>query len=402
MRTCSASTGRASIGLDATLDIMGFVRRPARSVPSHHRLQGLAAVLAMTTLFASGCASPGPPHAPSLGLPQPVSDLTASRTGDVVELRFTVPHLSTDKLPLYNPHHHRTTLQGRICRSLTTGDCPTVATITATLTATDHTPFVWHESLSSDIASGEPRLLRYQVEFLSPNGRSAGRSNTAFTAAGSPPTPVAALHATGTRAGILLDWSASNTGEVLLHRSSLAPTGKHDTDVWLQANAPDRTIDNGVAANEPYRYTAERRLALTLGRHTVDLRSSPSAPVDLTLHPIYPPATPTGLAATAFMPPPSPGSSETPHFAIDLIWQPVADGETAPALAAPLTGYNVYREPANGGSVRARLNPSPLPGPSFHDPTADPATAYRYSVTAVDGNNNESKAAIVLVEPSPQ
>ena len=49
---------------------------------------------------------------------------------------------------------------------------------------------------------------------------------------------------------------------------------------------------------------------------------------------------------------------------------------------------------------RTRLNPAPVPVPSFHDPSASPAARYRYSVTAVDGKGNESPAATVLLEPS--
>lgn len=383
---------------------MGLLSRPARSVPSHLPLAGLAAALTLASLLATGCASPGPPHAPSLNLPQPVSDLTASRTGNIVELHFTLPHLSTDKLPLYNPRHHHTSVHGTVCRSLIQGSCTTVAKLDIPLSATDHTPYTWHESLPADLTTGEPRLLRYQVVFLSPLGKSAGPSNTAFTAAGPAPVPIEALQATGTRAGTRIQWSPMAPGDVLLNRTPLAPTAKHNTDLWLNANATgsDHTLDATIIANTPYRYSAERRITLTLGAHVIELRSSPSSPVEFTLHPIYPPATPTGLAATAFTPPPQPGSTETPHYAIDLIWQPVPDGDTTAAQAAPLAGYNIYREPASGTSPRIRLNQAPVPEPGFHDPTAEPATTYRYFITAIDGNNNESKAATILVEPSPQ
>jgi hypothetical protein len=389
---------------------MEFVSLPTRSAPPYRILRGLtasltpAALLTLGALFTVGCASPGPPHAPSLNLPQPVSDLAASRTGDNVELRFTLPHLSTDKLPLYEPRHHQTTLQGHICRELTPGNCATVATIDAPITTTDHIPFTWHETLPADLTTGSPRLLRYRVEFLSPHGKSSGLSNSGFIAAGSAPAPVQGLTATGTRAGTLLQWSTSATqGDVLLQRTSLAPPAagklaKHSPDLWLNSNAfANRTLDTTVTAGEPYRYTAVRRIALTLGGHSIEQRSEPSTPIDFTLHPVYPPAAPTGLAATGFTPP-----DQGAHYAIDLIWQPVSDADSNATLAAPLTGYNVYREPLSHSGPRTRLTPTPTPEPSFHDPTADPATHYSYSITAIDGNGNESKAATIHVEPSPQ
>ena len=391
---------------------MEFVSPPARSAPSHSDiLRGLtasltpAALLILGTLFAIGCASPGPPRAPSLNLPQPVSDLTASRTGNSVEVRFTVPHLSTDKLPLYEPRHHNTSLQGHICRELAPGNCVTVATIDTPLTATDHTPFTWHETLPADLTTGQPRLLRYRVEFLSPRGKSAGLSNSGFVAAGNAPAPVEGLSTTGTRAGALLQWSSATTqGDVLLQRTTLAPpaagkAGKHNSpDIWLNSNAAaDSTLDTTVTAGEPYRYTAVRRTTVTLNGHSIKQRSEPSTPIDFTLHPIYPPAAPTGLAATGFTPP-----EQAAHYAVDLIWQPVSDADSSATLAAPLAGYNVYREPLSPSGPRTRLTATPTPEPSFHDPTADPTTRYNYSITAVDGNGNESKAATIQVEPSPQ
>ena len=47
---------------------------------------------------AAGCASPGPPQPPSLNLPEVVKDLTAERVGDVVQLHWTTPDMTTDRL----------------------------------------------------------------------------------------------------------------------------------------------------------------------------------------------------------------------------------------------------------------------------------------------------------------
>ena len=45
----------------------------------------------------TGCASIGPPEAPSLELPKPPSDLRAARKGDKVTLTWTVPARTTDR-----------------------------------------------------------------------------------------------------------------------------------------------------------------------------------------------------------------------------------------------------------------------------------------------------------------
>jgi len=45
----------------------------------------------------SGCASIGPPEAPSLELPKAPSDLRAARKGDKVTLTWTIPARTTNR-----------------------------------------------------------------------------------------------------------------------------------------------------------------------------------------------------------------------------------------------------------------------------------------------------------------
>jgi hypothetical protein len=362
-----------------------------------------------------------------------VSDLTATRSGDTVDLRFTVPHLSTDKLPLYNSKRPGQTLRGTLCRELDHQDCVAVAGLAPVLTAADHTVVTLHEAIPQGLTTGTPHLLGYRVEFYNEEGRSAGKSEAAFTATGPIPKPVTNLRAQGTRGGVLLQWEPAphDAGEVLLRRTELdpkpkpakaeppaKPTGRRTRvggsgklpaprseadEVWLNANsASNQTLDANVTADEPYRYIAVRRSLVAVGARTFDLRGEPSAPIDFTLRTVYAPATPSGLTATGFKPTDAP----TAHFSVDLIWQPVDDANITPQLAAPLAGYNIYREQLSAdGSVlasRARLNLTPVALPSFHDATAESAARYRYSVTSIDAKGNESKAATFTQEPSPQ
>jgi hypothetical protein len=362
-----------------------------------------------------------------------VSDLTVSRSGNAVELRFTVPHLSTDKLPLYSAKHPNQVLRGTLCREVDHQACAAIAGVAPTLTASDHTVLTLHDELGATLATGPRHLLGYRVEFFSPDGRSAGKSEPAFTASGPIPAPVSGLSASGTRGGILLQWepASSAQGDVLLQRTELAPHEKPDThpepapqikttgrksgsanfgrlpaprsepgELWLNANsATGQTLDANVVAGEPYRYIVLRRSLVTLGTRTFDLRSAPSAPVEFTLQPIYPPPVPTGLTATGFQPTDTP----TAHFTVDLIWQPVDDARISSQLAAPLAGYNVYREQLSptGATLSppTRLNATPVLLPAFHDATADPTLRYRYSITSIDAAGHESKAATLVLEP---
>ena len=359
--------------------------------------------LALTAaLILTGCASPGPPRTPSLQLPQPVRDLTAQRVGDSVELHFTTPVNSTDKLPL-----RASTLSGQLCRQLPNQPCTPAGprlSIPLNNSIDNNNLVTLTDQLPAALLDGPPQLLVYRVEFFSPANRSAGLSNEAFTASGPAPDPVENFRAEGSNQGILLHWTPS-PGEIVLNREDLAPSKPKSTHkatppiVWLQANdskeTSGQTLDTTALPDTPYRYLAQRRSTLHLADHSIELRSTLSAPIIIMLSRTYPPPPPTGLTAAGF-------TTASPFvFAVDLIWQPV--NETG--LITPLAGYNLYRETLDTGgrsiSNRQKLNTLPIPQPAFHDPTANPALIYRYSVTAVDEQGNESPSATAILSATP-
>src|ERR1700735_1629658 len=71
--------------------------------------------------IAVGCGSPGPPHPPSLKLPEVVKDLTAERVGAEVVLRWTTPEKTTDRLLIKDP------MTAEICRITGVGASPAPA-----------------------------------------------------------------------------------------------------------------------------------------------------------------------------------------------------------------------------------------------------------------------------------
>jgi hypothetical protein len=372
---------------------------------------GAALILALSVL---GCASPGPPRAPSLGLPEPVTDLSVKRVGNTVELRFTAPWRSTDKLPLRG-----TTVTGILCRELDHQPCVTPAGLSKTAVAkppgSSRNTVTWIDTLPEELNSGKPRLLGYRVEFFSAAERSAGKSDAAYTAAGTPPQAVEDLRPEGSRLGIVLHWipAPAQEGDVLLERKDLAPkspkpkspkAADSPSTTLLASNALNAlatksdaagTLDASALPDTPYRYTAARRVKVQLGGRSIELQSANSPAVDFTLREIYPPPDPTGLTAAGFDSTSGQASSGRAEFAIDLIWQPIDDS----GLLAGLAGYNVYRA-ATGTGDRLRLNQTPVPLPAFHDITAKPTLGYRYEVTAVDGKGNESNAAAITLFPS--
>lgn len=385
--------------------IMEFFRR------SPHARAAFQLLVALAPVGFVGCASPGSPRPPSLQLPQSPRDLSALRSGDVVEIRFTVPTRTSDGQPL-----HAIPLTGSLCRQLGTGPCEPVDE-TETRKPLPHAhpadhgapAALWTDSLTAALRTGPPRPIAYRVELRNNAGHSAGYSDPVYVAGGSAPAAVADLKAQGTRPGVLLRWAAADgEGELLLERTQLAdaPAGaaasrdkakkatKAGEVTWLQADPGNvsaaQTIDNSAEEGVPYRYRAFRRVQTRVGVRTLELRSAASEPVEVTWRDIYPPTVPAGLTALGFSLPANTGQQA--GYAVDLVWQPVND----PRLA----GYLVYRlRLETPGAARERLTPQPIVTPAFHDDQAVASGHYLYEVTAIDPKGNESAPAKAEVGP---
>jgi hypothetical protein len=358
---------------------------------------GLAALFA-----AIGCGTPGAPMPPSLKLPDPVTNLSAIRTGDQVVLTWTMPKKNTDKLLISG------NIPAQICREENSGACMPVA---ANLSFAPQAKATFFETLPPALASGAPRPLTYFVELLSPHGRFAGPSNAAHVLAGEAPGPVANLSFQLRKDGVILRWSAeaapSEPTAIRLHRKLLTPQA--NTEPTNKSNSqsgfltppkepieetllvdspshPDRTIDKTIHFGQTYEYRAQRIARVTVDGQPVELAGPLSPPIRVEAIDTFPPATPTGLAAVATAADNATGPS------IDLSWLPITE--------ADLAGYAVYRREADASWQR--ISPAePVVGPGFHDPNVQPGHTYRYAVTAIDQLGHESSRSPEAEETVP-
>jgi hypothetical protein len=375
------------------------------------RLLWLTPWLALAAcLLVSGCGTPGAPLPPSLKLPDPVTDLSASRTGNQVTLAWTTSKKNTDKL----------LLKGEtpvcICRKEAAGPCAQVAN---SLSLAPGTSGSFSETLPLALASGPPRPLTYILELPNRNGRSAGPSNPATILAGQAPAVVAGLSAIVRKDGIALRWAPDASSQsaptaIRLHRKLLTPrpVEKPSSQTVLFAPEPeplertllvdragqaggapnstlDRALDTDIRLGETYEYRAQRVARISVDGRVLELAGELSAPIRVEALDIFPPAVPTALAAVA-----NAGQDGAPP-SIDLIWQPVPD--------AGLAGYAVYRREEEGsGGVWRRISPAePLNAPAFHDAHVQPGRSYRYAVTAIDERGHESARSAEAQETVP-
>lgn len=355
-----------------------------------------------SALAVSGCGTPGAPLPPSLKLPDPVTNLSAMRTGDRVSLTWTMPRKNTDKLLIKGE------IPVSICRRDSTGVCLPVP---VKLSFAPNAKAAFTETLPQDLASGAPRPLTYFVELNNAHGRSAGPSNAAPVLAGEAPAPVAGLSAQLRKEGAVLHWtadeSAAQSTVVRLHRTLLTtpstePTRKPDAQRGLLAPpkelieqtlladsgpAQDRVLDKTIRFGRTYEYRAQRVARVEVNGQTVELAGPLSTPIRVEAIDTFPPATPSGLAAVATAADSAAGPS------IDLSWLPVAE--------ADLAGYAIYRRETEANSWQ-RISPAqPVIGPAFHDPNVQPGRTYRYAVTAIDQLGHESPRSTEAEETVP-
>lgn len=347
-----------------------------------------AAALGLPLLLLAGCGMIAAPQPPSLKLPEPVTDLTAQRTGDQVTLHWTMPNRTTDKVLLVGDQ------RVQVCRRIDSEPCTDVADL---LFAPDK-PAEFTDHLPSDIASGAHRPVIYTVQLENRSRRTAGPSNAALTTAGAAPAQIIGFNAQAQPDGVVLSWTpegpnptADQTIAATIHidRKLVQPSGAPKSSVLaeqtLEYSGPDlgHVLDRDAALDNTYTYSVQRIARITLQDKSIEVASVPS---DITINArdVFPPAVPTGLQAIA----------DPEARAIDLSWQP----NTEPDLA----GYTVYRREAGSNSTPQRISSAAQPEPSFHDLNVQSGHTYEYSVSAVDHDANESNRSPEVEESLPQ
>lgn len=349
-----------------------------------HRVRGMASV-SMLVLALAGCASTGPPRAPSLDLPQTVRDLAAERFGNHVDLHWTVPTLTTDRQPLRRKRGGAGPLTAEVCRIEAGSTCLTVAHFSVIAGEVAST----RDVLSAPLTAGEPRLLQYRVRVLNEQGRSAEWSRDADVAAGKALPAVTALSGVTTDRGIQLTWQrqASRPGQKMLLKEQIAAGSalpEHaKTRVLSVDGDPGGTVDPDLAIGTRAIFTLYRSAAISLQGADVVLNGDPATVTVTRQRDTFAPAVPAGLLAVSVQ-------LEAAAPEIDLSWEPDTE--------ADLLGYFVYRAEAGSTVQPQRLTPTAVTVISYRDFAVSPGRRYRYSVSAVDRSGNESAKSVIAEE----
>ncbi len=325
---------------------------------------------------------------PTLELPKPPADLTATRKGDRVYLSWTQPVQTTDRQSI---RHIGAT---RVCRSLGTvmEGCSTQvgevrrqesASIGTAKSVQTSAKMHYTDTLGASVEQQNPLgQFTYAVEVLNQSGRGVGPSNRVQVPAAPVLPPPSDFAANVTSAGVVLRWSGTtDPHEVpeISHRYRVyrrEETTQNSTpiaDLPLTGPGEVSFVDHSFEWEKKYEY---RLTVVTFvsppKKPEVQIEGDDATPVQVFTRDVFPPGVPAGLQAV------SSGLEQQPF--VDLIWAPDAD--------ADLAGYNVYRSEA--GSTEVRLNAKPVNTPAYRDSGVSRRKKYVYSVTAVDLRGNES------------
>ena len=274
-----------------------------------------------------GCGYVGDPMPPALNIPMRIIDLKAEQVGARMKLRFTIPDLTTEKLPVK-----------QVTVELRGGDVPIPVAARAPGVVEAEGPVV-AEWLGREIA--------FMVRLQNAKGRYSEWSNVVLrqvVPTVATPAGFAALSAEG---GVALTWSGPGDGWSIF-RDGL-PLAEVDKPGYL---------DTGAEVGKSYRYQLEAWAKAGAQRAA----SERTTEVAVTNIDTFPPLAPKALSVIA--------STNT----IELSWER--------SLEADFKHYRVWRD----GQVLA----SAVDVPAYTDRTAESGKKYVYSVSAVDLRGNES------------
>jgi hypothetical protein len=393
--------------------------------------QSIQLILAALPIAATlGCATPGSPLPPSLDLPKPVTDLRATRQGDIVTLTWTQPTETTDKTRIRRVgmvsicRAPQATLAaappspemcfgglkmdaqrfqalardsgktaGAICESLPSGQSGTVWLLES---SAGHQTALLCDQLPGELQQQNPGgVANYAIQLLNDRLRGAGFSNIARVPLAPTPAPPNDLRAEASKRGILITWTpaaltpsagASFAGYRLERRGN---DPKKDSELlMIAADSPSNGhfLDTAFEWGKPYTYriAAVVRVPPSGAEAQAEVQGAWSAPQTITPQDVFPPAQPVGVQAVYT----ETGSQRY----IDLTWLPSQEPD--------LAGYVIYRR--SGSSPAMRLNRELLKTPAFRDAAIEPGTAYFYSVSAVDLRGNESPRSAEASESTPK
>jgi hypothetical protein len=354
----------------------------------------LLAICCCGLALAAGCAAPGVPQPPSLRLPVAVDNLSATRKGDRVVLTWSPPTETTDHQLIHWP---TTTRICRVLNQFPVNRCGEVvkeirsSELVSVLPAARRPVVSFEDVLPSALIAAQNQAT-YAIEVVNQRGHSAGLSNQVRTSLVPTAPPPADFRATLDAQGPLLLWNVQSSptpSAGVSYRLRIYRRIPGKTDFALTSEQPyhpgeGEARDTNFEWEQAYDYKIASVSVLTVpGRPTVEVEGDDGKALHLSVHDIFPPASPTGLQAVF--------SSVGQKPFIDLTW--------APNTESDLAGYVVFRRTAS--STFVAVSAALIKAPAWRDSDVHPGQKYYYTVSAVDLRGNQSPQSAPAEELVP-
>lgn len=319
-------------------------------------------------LLLSFCGSVGEPLPPLLNIPESSHDLAARQTERGILLQWTWPETTTEGMPFtdlerFAIHFMQSiapqrlspddfAIQSKWLHSVDVADLDGLGPGDPVHITLDPQPFL-----------GETLALGVRAE--SRRGRSAGFSNLLVIQVLAPPAAPEAPQLTVTADAIELQWPAvPDARSYRIHRRA-----QDQSEFQPLAITAETTFrDPQFTWEETYVY----RVQSLSGSPDYVVAGGTSPTAQIAAHDAFPPSAPNDLRVVAGL------------DSIELSWEPGPEPD--------LAGYRLRRTADN--AAPAVLTPDPIPTINFTDRQVRKGVSYRYEVTALDQNNNESPAAL--------
>ncbi len=325
----------------------------------------LAAVLTCALLLL-GCGSVGPPLPPLLNIPERSDDLSARQTMEGVVLEWTWPALTTEGMPLRDLAEFAVHgLELARPDQVPSGErFERNSELVASLNDAGLEPFGPGERVRM-VLPAKPlvgKTFAFGVRGSSRRGRTLGFSDPVVIHVVEPPGPPRAPAVTVGQDAITIEWTAAQRASAYGVFRGADPGGPFDEIGRTQ----ETTLrDPSFEWKHHYYY-----LVRSFGQSaTGEVEGRDSSVIDVFTKDTFPPQTPLELRTVVTA------------NSVELSWRPNAEGDVA--------GYRVWRAGASGAAVA--LHDELLPTPAYSDRSIEPGQSYRYAISAVDLEGNESE-----------
>ncbi len=253
--------------------------------------------------------------------------------------------------------------------------------------ATAGAKLIFSDAAPTATNDGRPVRLTYAVVTEGDSAR-GDTSNLATIVPLPVAPPPSGLKATARAEGVVLEWAAADAGSPAVAGYHILRTAPGELPNELTPPVTTAIVTGATWVDVPAYGEHEYRVVAVTGENPL-LTSELSQPAKAVFRDLVPPPVPANLTPLI----------ET--NAVRLLWDPVA--------ATDLAGYKVYRHEGIGhveivDAGGFPLTPQPIVETTWLDSTVNLGIAFRYEVTSVDKNGNESapaKSAWVVSPKTP-